>query len=194
MSIMHSAPGLRFSSGAEDRLAVQLRLSHLLSTADLEPSAIPPAATLVVRHLPDPLPRRLCSDLHAVRPAVDWEGATRSALNDAGRNAARPALGFVPLTANAVLFADVAEFLACFVRDVISGQAQFHWWWRALPRGIRTAPADEIVTALRREPRHIPAVLALLDDWNELQHVASFVTPAQAQVLLKEMLLIHGLP
>lgn len=172
---------------------MQLRLSHLLNTADLEPSAIPPAAILVVRHLPDPLPHRLCSDLYAHRPATDWECATRSALDDFGRRAARPADGAVPPTACAVVFADTAELLACLVRDVSSGQAAFHWWWRALPRGIRTTPAEEIVSALRREPRHIPAVLAQLHRWRELNKVASLLTLSQVQVLLRDMIFAQGL-
>lgn len=182
----HSSPW-----GTEDRLAVRLRVSHLLNMADIEPASLPPSATLIVRRLRDPLPRRFCSDLQSFRAAALWERATQSALAEVGRGAARPAQGSVPTTAAAVLFADSTELLACLVCDLSTGQAPSRWWWRAPLRAIRCSPGEEIFAALVREPACVPAVFAQLDAWGELTNVTRTLAPSAARVLLQEIAEVH---
>jgi hypothetical protein len=76
-------------------------------------------------------------------------------------DAARPARGFVPANANAVLFADRAELLGCLARDWCTGEAANRWWWPAL------FPRDDFSVVVRRtwleDARPVPAALARLD-------------------------------
>ena len=58
------------------------------------------------------------------------------------RQAARPALGAVPAGAEAVIFEDAAELLACLAGEWCEGSASTHWWWRSLFK------STEITTAL----------------------------------------------
>lgn len=75
--------------------------------------------------------------------------------------AARPARGFVPANANAVVFANRAELLASLARDWCCGAASNQWWWPAL------FPRDDFATVVRRawleDVRSVPAALARLD-------------------------------
>jgi hypothetical protein len=103
-------------------------------------------AILCVRRIAIPLPRL---------------GDMRNVLNAAVAEAARPARDFVPANANAVLFADRAELLACLARDWCTGQATNRWWWPAL------FPRDDIATIVRRawleDVRPVPAAIARLE-------------------------------
>ena len=78
--------------------------------------------------------------------------------------AVRPAHGFVPANANAVLFADRAELLACLARDWCTGNTNACWWWQALFPGHNLAEA--VRQAWIGEPRHVPAALFRLHDAN----------------------------
>jgi hypothetical protein len=75
--------------------------------------------------------------------------------------AARPAGGAVPANANAVLFADRAELLACLARDWCAGNAGVGWWWTVL------FPRDDLGAVLRRiwleDARPVPAALGRLE-------------------------------
>jgi hypothetical protein len=103
-------------------------------------------AILCVRRIAIPLPRL---------------GDMRNVLNAAVAEAARPARDFVPANANAVLFADRAELLACLARDWCTGQATNRWWWPAL------FPRDDIATIVRRawleDVRAVPTAIARLE-------------------------------
>jgi hypothetical protein len=69
--------------------------------------------------------------------------------------AARPAFGPVPASANAILFADRAELLACMARDWCAGGAAIHWWWSVL--FSRSDIAEIVRRAWLEEARSVPA-------------------------------------
>jgi hypothetical protein len=75
--------------------------------------------------------------------------------------AARPARGFVPANANAVLFADRAELLACLARDWCIGNTSVCWWWSVL------FPREDFAAIVRRawlqDARPVPAALNRLE-------------------------------
>jgi hypothetical protein len=76
-------------------------------------------------------------------------------------SAARPAGGFVPANANAVLFANRAELLASLARDWCAGYAGAHWWWPVL------FPHHDFAAIVRRtwldDARPVPAALDRLE-------------------------------
>lgn len=113
---------------------VAARLALQALGADLEdavPGSLPPQALLWLRRL-----RLQAPEAALLRPAPgawrqDWIAAGREQLDAALAQAARPALGPVPESAPAVLFADAAEMLACLALAAQRGQLD-RWWWRGL--------------------------------------------------------------
>ena len=101
---------------------------------------------LCVRRLAISLPR-----IEHLADALDTE------VVDAGR----PARGFVPANANAVLFADRAELLACLARDWCTGNTNASWWWPVL------FPREDFAAIVRRawlqDARPVPAALNRLE-------------------------------
>jgi len=155
---------LRVKSARLDPLTTQLRAARLVQVCDLQPHALPPAAILCIRTLRDPLPGKLA--LHhslSVRPAPEWQRALTESLDALARNAARPFLGSVPTTAQAVVFMDRAELLACMARDWLNGDLIHHWWWKSLLREYSMTSTDErVMSAWRDAPECIPAAFQLL--------------------------------
>jgi hypothetical protein len=144
---------------AGDTTASQ-RAARLLAAASARPATLTRSAVLCVRCLADPRPGALRLDSGAIRPPPDWEAAVGEALEHELRAAARPAHGAVPAGANAVLFADRAELLACLAADWVRGELASRWWWIGFVG--QTPPRDAVIGTWRDEPRYIPAAVELL--------------------------------
>ena len=117
---------MRLAGGGADALTARLRFEGMLACADLHPPGLPPAAQLFVREIRVPASVALPLSSGAARPPPAWEAAFVDELERARRRAARPAIGAVPASADAVLFADEAELLACLAHDALEGTR-----WRA---------------------------------------------------------------
>ena len=174
-----------------DAATARLRLGNLLAGSELRPSGLAPSAVLCVRRLIDPLPGTLRLETAEARPPPEWERAFVDALERALRSAARPAREAVPAGAEAVLFADRAELLACLARDARDGTAWTRWWWRSLRAG--TAPgADLVVEAWLAAPEHVPAALALLAARGEAQAFVAALPLATAATLAERVAHVFG--
>jgi len=171
----------------DSRLSVGLSLSHLLNTVEFQPPGFSAAATLIVRRLRDPMPRQLEANAWAIAATRPWERAAQDELAELSRGAARPARGFVPLNANAVLFADQGELLACLAVDLLRGIAPALWWWRAILRTLPVNAMDAVFAAWVREARYVPAMLAHLALAGNAVEVVSVFSPSQALIIFKEV-------
>jgi hypothetical protein len=182
--------------------ATCLAVERLLNNIDLRPPGMLPSAVLVVRRMSDPQPGRLAPRLGAVRVHTAWEQAARQQLADLQRRAARPALGPALGDAEAVLFADESELLACLARDLGRGQAGQRWWWRALLRATwggngfsgNEAYLNVLLKRLVQQPRLTPSVLAHLQTWGETAVALSILTPDQASQALRAVLQAFNSP
>ncbi len=142
-------------------LAARLTLSRLLAAADFRPAGLPSAATFVVRRLRDPLPGKLRLDREAISPPPAWICAVRETLDLLASQAAQPIEGPVPANAEAVIFRDRSELLACLADDWCSGDLVSHWWWQAL---LRRGGVPHLVIATWLEaPEYIPMALEWLE-------------------------------
>ena len=117
-----------------------------------------------------------------VRPPPEWERAFVSALEELMRRAARPAREAVPANADAVLFADPAEMLACLARDRTRGETWARWWWRSLVPSLGAHPDAEVAMWLER-PEHAPAALEILTARGDAVSFAATIAPAAATEL-----------
>lgn len=140
-----------------DPLTAQLRLSRLLSGAQLRPSGLPRSAILFVRKLRDPLPGALQLESHDLRPPRVWEEALATQLGRMLDTAARPARGAVPSDSDAVIFLDHSELLACLARDWFESALSARWWWQSV---LRKFSSSQVVAEIwRAAPEYVPAAL-----------------------------------
>ena len=173
--------------------AARLRLSYLLSGVSLQPATMPPSAILVVRAMTDPLPRGITASFRPGALANEaWKRAAREQVNALYGSAVRPSRGDTAFSANAVLFHDYSEVLACLARDLSSGRA-FAWWWHSILRRMPSPQRGSWLAEWFEHPRYVPAALEILDSTGEAAGVLESISPAQAWNLLRVVLFGYGI-
>lgn len=163
--------------------AYRLALESTLGQVEFQPSTMPPAAILIVRRLADPLPKRL-RPVFAARPDQQWQKAAGQAMDRLYRQAVRPVDGPTPASAEAVLFADQAELLACLALDVSLGRAAQRWWWRSYRRRWGGLARDALPALLLEWPQALPAALRLLHQRGQAAPLLQALAPAETRQLL----------
>ena len=141
---------LRAIGAVPDLLALRRRLEHAIETASLRPSGLSSHAILCVRRL-----RLSGSRLHSLA----WRARLEQRMEYAAGHAVRPFLDVVPASAEAVVFHDEPELLACLVRDARFGRGNA-WWWRSLFGD--TAHESLVHRTLLESPTLVPATIARL--------------------------------
>lgn len=165
---------LRWREPGPNRLAARHRLELALEAGG-NASALRPEAILCVRRIATSFP-----DLDRLSNVLDAEI----------RNAARPARGTVPANANAVLFADRAELLACLARDWCAADLGISWWWPVL------FPRDDFTALVRRwlaDAAAIPAALTRLDAAGLATPFLRKIAPADLDALWRKVVQTFGL-
>jgi hypothetical protein len=178
------------SAARTDPLLTRLRLSHLLQSADFTPAGCPPRAILIMRHIVGPLPISLAS----FRLDSRWESDVRSQINSLYRRAVRPVCGVVTADGPAVLFADVAEWLACFGLAVQTNAVEQAWYWRASLRKEAISSSLSLTRVWANTPRFVPAAIAHLAEWGRVADVLQLFSPRQANAVFTALADEWGLP
>jgi hypothetical protein len=184
---------VRLHGDALDAAQARLQLGGLLAGAEVRPSGLAPSALLCVRRVRDPLPGVLRLNTRDARPPPEWERALVATLEKALCGAARPAREAVPAGAEAVLFADRAELLACLARAARDGTVWASWWWQE----VRTAAgigSDPVVSAWLETPEHVPAALELLAARGEAPAFVAGLSPADAIALVERVATAFAVP
>lgn len=181
---------LRAAGDGRDALALRLRLERALSGADLHPKGLPADAILCVRRLSDRRARALLASGRAGLAASDWERAVSDALERLARSAARPARGAVPANAEAVIFRDQAELLACLAADWSGGAAPARWWWQSLFGGDA---ARAMPSAWLAAPEHVPTALGRLAEAGQLLRVVRALGEDGARAVRRQVAVRFGL-
>jgi hypothetical protein len=160
-------------SGLGQDVVARLRAEALVAALDLDPRGRADRSVLVLRRVRWQAGRQL--------PAM-----ARAAVVELSRSAARPARSPAPGSADAVLFADEAELLACLTRDALAGQLT-RWYWRQLaPTGLLRIGAV-LAAAWTARARWLPAALAALPA-TEAVRAVSTLTPSEAAGVRRAML------
>jgi len=115
----------------------------------------------------------------------------RSALDRHAAGAARPAYGPVPSEANAVLFLDDAEMLACLAADWLTSALHRNWWWREI---LKTSDAAAVFRMWQLGPSAVPTALESLSARGYAVPFVSRLPDVVASELLRLVLLVHGVP
>jgi hypothetical protein len=173
---------LRLNAATSDPALATMRLASLLRDAHLHPAGLSPAAIVFIRRLYDPLPGALRLDQSGGHLPARWDQAASELLDKLVSGAARPALGAVSTSANAVVFLDRSELLACLASDWCQGSVTTRWWWESL---LRQASAAQIVKELwRKTPEYVPAALQQLAKAHDATTFVSSFSDAEARFLL----------
>jgi hypothetical protein len=173
--------------------ALSLRLCRLLGGLSLHPAGIPPSSLLVVRSMADPLPGKIDLERSIGRIDLGWERAVRDALTERYCRAARPWRGPVSPSADAVLFADEGEMLACLALDMSRGQAAGLWWWQGILRGLPSSSSAGLQALLCSRAAAVPAALHHLAERGRAATVIEALSAEQARTTLGAVCRAYGL-
>src|SRR5215212_841304 len=180
---------LRVKGSDLDPLALRGRLENLLSDVSLEPR-LPPAATLFIRKLDDPLPGSIQLDSPHARAPQAWRHAFQTRFDQLVSSAARPAHGLVADSAESVVFYDYAELLACLTADWLSGFATTRWWWQAL---IKRGDVSQMIRQLWREKiEYVPAALEHLVRRDAAVQLVSRLGDVEVLEILQRVISVFG--
>jgi hypothetical protein len=182
---------LRLRCMGGDRPSAQPRIENLLRGLCLHPRCLAPRAILCIRKLVDPRPGLLTLSHEALGPQPEWERAIGAAIEQLARRAVRPWREFVPETADAVLFTDRAEMLACLALDWMSGTLLRHWWWFELLRGL--SPKGLLVRRWTEAPECVPAALEMLALRSSAVPFMRKLPEEMIRPLADGMMRVHGL-
>jgi hypothetical protein len=167
---------VRLRAAGPERVTTRMLTERRLTALEARPRSLPPAAVLVARRL-----ATRTATVRAGAPPADaaWESAIGAALDEVARRAARPEEAEA---ADAVVFGDAAELLACLAHDLCRGVAATRWWWRFVLPGL--PPADRALAGLLvREAPLVPAAVARLGSRRAATVVGS-LAPGEALAVL----------
>jgi hypothetical protein len=164
----------RFTPGGRDPISARLDWDRVLSSADLHPASLPDENILCVKKLVAIAP----SPMHQRFLATDWQQLVRGSLSDIAARAERLSAANPASDADAIIFLNLSELMACLARDWCAGNLHARWWWRALLRND-----DTFWTTWVRNPEHIPAAMTHLARANGLIEFASAITEPEARTL-----------
>jgi hypothetical protein len=177
---------LRVRGAGLDPALARLRLTSLLNTVALRPGGLAPNALVIIKELRDPLPGHLRLQQAGTRPPPDWERAVGSRLEQLLRSALRPALGHVDDRAEAVIFLDRSELLACLASDWCRTGTLMRWWWRSLFDS--TDARTTVVRTWLEATEYIPAALNRLAKRREAVPFLRALRTVDAQQILSGLL------
>jgi hypothetical protein len=176
----------------EDAQTRRSQLSHALDALDWSPAGLPPTAILCLRRLAvPPLGALQTTGPAPWQPTDAWRAGFSKSLEQSARYAARPAHEAVGADANAVLFADHAELLACLALDWCAGSKLLGWWWKALFPVLDFAEA--VQKAWTESPQHVPAALCKLEQTGCGETFLRALRDPVAARMLENVLLAFGL-
>lgn len=147
---------LRLRARPGQQIAQQMRVEHLLGSADLLPAGLPSGLVLIIDTL------RIRLDLRAlVMPHAQVE-AFRQHIARCYHAAARPAAGGAAPSQPYVAFADHAELLAALARDMADGSVTQRWYWRAILGPGTARPGHAMAQLWQQHAYALPAAIAQL--------------------------------
>ena len=165
--------------GAGRDAGFRVRTESHLRSLDIRPPGMPERAVLIVRRM-----QLGFMDHTAAQRA-------RTSLDEIGRAATRPAAGPVATSAQAVLFADEVELLACLTADLALGTARDHWYWRQICPAAADGRGAELAAAWTRDVRWLPGCFARLPE-SAAHQAVSLLSPQQSSRVLRALLAAFG--
>ena len=176
---------VKVRSAEVDVLLGRRQFERALAGVDWKPSGLPPGAILVVRRL-SPARRE------GTAAGASFGERVSVALRGQASRARRPWLHADAIEAEAVLFTDEAELIACLVRDWLRGLVMHRWWWRSVL--LDASPSAWLRReVLPRAERLVPAI-ALLATQDEAVEFVTRLEPAECVWVATMVAYCHAVP
>ncbi len=156
---------VRYHGEAETLNATPLRvrIEQLLDNVDLQPPGLSSGALLIIRKIQGLVPLPTTALVRSPQgERAHWIEQVHQQMATLYAMATRPGQQSVPANANAVLFSDAAEMLACLTRDILNGQAWQHWYWQRMLVTVPHFPAPALTMLWSMQAPFLPATLSIL--------------------------------
>lgn len=173
-----------------DSAALRLAVERQLQAGSFQARGIGPSAILLIRRMADPLPQRLRTDVRGAGAQPEWQRALQSRMDSLCQSATRPDAGRVADSAEAVLFADEAELLACLALELSRG-GPASWWRLAVARYF---DCSSVFRLIRAQPQLLPPVFANLASGSRLHEVLQALSELEVLELCALFTAAHELP
>ena len=171
---------LRIRTATSDRLAARLQTERALQASSLRPIGLPRDAIMIVRQIKS---RRAGS--------AGWEQAVNAQLDQLARQAAHPIEDAVPANAEAVIFADRSELLACLATAWCAGVVRAQWWWQSLLR--HDDITHSVIAAWLAAPEYIPLALHHLSARQQTIAFVQRLSDTHTRSILRALVQTFGL-
>ncbi len=175
-------------NGAADGLRTRLRFEAALADISSASLGLPPGALLIVKRVAPTARLRLA------RSVAD-EGfgqVVRTELKHNAKQASRPWLNSETSGAEAVLFADESELMACLLRDWLRGTLASHWWWQSVLGGLPVSEWWRRAVLPRGEL--LPAVLSQLATQKLAVVWIVRLHEAEVSLAIQSVVVAHSIP
>ncbi len=170
-----------------DTPRLRSELTRALTATELRPSQLPRNATLIVRKVGAagrrPFDPERTSD-------SGWGDGLRDEVSAWYGRASRPRDGALPSEAEAVVFADDTELLACLAVDLAARRAGSRWWWAQLPSRFRGGLAD----VLAANAPLVPVAMDRMSGWGGAGTVVESLHETDAFTVLRAVARAYDLP
>ena len=180
---------MRVRGSDPDGLRVRQRVEAQLFAIGAGSLGLPPQALLFVRRV------EARTDSHAplsLRGDAALARTVNRQLMRLAQQARRPWTDATAAHADAVVFIDEAELIACFIRDRLRGLAGERWWWRNV---LGSATAEEWLRqqVLPRGEALVPAV-SLLESGQEVVRFIASLQPSDVRLTVAAVAHAFALP
>jgi hypothetical protein len=172
------------TASGQDALLARLRVESALQTASLNPPGLPAAATLVIRRLSDERLGQLATSRPDFGATRAWAHTFDARVAQMAARAIRPLYESALETAEAVMFADQSELLACLALDWMDGAPR--WWWRSLFPDVELGKL--LYVAFVESAPDVPAALETLSRLGRAPDLARRLDAATARSILAAVL------
>ncbi len=186
---------IRSSSSGADSSALRMAVTSFIQHADLHPTDLPSSVILVIRQLSDPLPGSVPDQIQGRLRHAQWEAAVRDQISVCYHAAQRPVKGIVNADADAVLFADYGELIACLSLDIVSKAVDGRWWWRQVMQQFMRQNVDtkKLAEIWKQSIPTLPATISYLLQWGNAGAVISSLDKGDADILTESLAQVHSL-
>ena len=174
---------------------MRLAISSQLGGVEFKPPGMPPSAILIVRRFADSLPGRLPIQRNSTLCCTEWERAVNDRLGEFYRSAVHPRQGVVAAHADAVVFADEAELIACILPDLVRRTIGRRWWWKYLSKRLSLSfdGSGAICRLLSDKVIYLPATLDHLTKWGAVESIIHTLSTEDTKNLLSVLTEVFSL-
>lgn len=166
--------------------ATQMRVERRFAELNFSPPGLPPNAVLFIRSIRSRSP---LASLDFI--PQEWEAEIRGQIIVYYRQAVHPIYGFIPPTAESIIFVDQAEMLTALTVAVIAGEWWSQWPWSELIPMLRQS--DALSSAWVNYIQYLPTAFSQLKP-SQMAAAVRLLTPAALNQVIQALRSAYDVP